>query len=195
MPLPTLALRLVVGGFFVGHGIQKLTHRLGGHGVEGTAGMMESMDMRPGATNAVAAGVAEAAGGAALALGLGTPFAAAGLIATMTTAVRKVHLANGPWNAAGGYEYNAVLIAAATALAGDGPGKLSLDALIGKSRWGVGWAVFALVAGVVGSTLAIEAGKRGPAAEAAGSSDTSDAADTSDTAEAAGSSETAEESA
>lgn len=174
MSLPTLALRLVVGGFFVGHGVQKLTHRLGGHGVEGTAGMMESMQMRPGKTNALAAGVAETAGGAALALGLGTPFAAAGLIATMTTAVRKVHLANGPWNAAGGYEYNAVLIAAATALAGDGPGKLSVDALIGKSRWGVGWALFALIAGVVGSTVAIEAGKRGADAAAV----TTDDADT-----------------
>ncbi|NQX12177.1 DoxX family protein [Microbacteriaceae bacterium VKM Ac-2855] len=166
MKLGTLVLRLVVGGFFVGHGLQKLRGSFGGPGLTGTEAMMEQLEMRPAKQNALAAALAETGGGAALVLGAGTPFAAAGLIATMTTAIRKVHVSNGPWNSNGGYEYNAVLIAAVTLLAGDGPGKLSLDALIGKKRWGTGWALFALIAGVVGSTVAIELGKRAPAAEA-----------------------------
>jgi putative oxidoreductase len=33
------------------------------------------------------------------------------LSGTMITAIRRVHAKNGPWNEAGGYEYNAMLIA------------------------------------------------------------------------------------
>ncbi|WP_375400607.1 DoxX family protein [uncultured Amnibacterium sp.] len=160
MNLGKLLLRLVVGGLFVGHGLQKLRGSFGGPGLDGATQMMGALNMHPPRRNAVAAAVTETAGGAAIALGVATPFAAAGLIATMLTAVRKVHLANGLWNSGGGYEYNAVLMAAVTALADDGPGTISFDALIGKSRWGLGWGLFAIVAGVVGSTGAIELGRR-----------------------------------
>ena len=85
--------------------------------------------------------------------------AAAGIVGTMVTAVRKVHLAKGPWVTEGGYEYNAVLIAAAAALA-SGPGGPSVDQLFGKKSWGAGGTVFALVAGVVASFVAVELGKR-----------------------------------
>jgi putative oxidoreductase len=77
----------------------------------------------------------------------------------MVTAVRKVHLAKGPWVTEGGYEYNAVLIAAAAALA-SGPGGPSVDQLFGKKSWGAGGTVFALVAGVAASFVAVELGKR-----------------------------------
>ena len=36
----------------------------------------------------------------------------------MTTAIRKVHLPNGPWAAEGGWEYNAVLMAIAFVVVG-----------------------------------------------------------------------------
>ena len=62
----------------------------------------------------------------------------------MATAVRKVHLQNGVWNSKGGWEFNAVLAAAVAAVASDGPGVLSFDALLGRSRWGIGGALFAL---------------------------------------------------
>ena len=48
-----------------------------------------SMGMRPGKPNALAAGVAEAGGGAALALGFATPLAASALTATMITAMTE----------------------------------------------------------------------------------------------------------
>jgi putative oxidoreductase len=163
MALGKLLVRLVVGGFFVGHGLQKLRGSFGGPGIEGVTGMMESLEMRPAKRNALAASYSELVGGAGIALGAGTPFAAAALIGTMVTAIRKVHITNGPWNAQGGYEYNAVLIAVVTALADDGPGPISLDAIFGKARWGFGWGLFALLAGAAGSTAAIEAGKRAPA--------------------------------
>ena len=160
MNLGKLVLRLVVGSLFVGHGLQKLRGSFGGPGLEGATQMMGALGMHPARRNALAASLTETVGGAAIALGAATPFAAAGLIATMLTAVRKVHLPNGVWNHGGGYEYNAVLMAVVAALADDGPGRISVDALAGRSRWGLGWGLFAVAAGVAGSTGAIELAKR-----------------------------------
>jgi len=88
-------LRVLIGGLFLGHGTQKLFGWFGGGGLEDTAGGFESMGMRPGKRHAAAAGAAEAGGGLLLALGLGTPLAAASVIGVMLTAIRKVHLPNG----------------------------------------------------------------------------------------------------
>lgn len=155
----TFILRIVVGLLFVGHGLQKLAGLFGGGGLEQTEKMMSALEMHPVKLQARAAGLAEAAGGAALALGAATPFASAGLIATMLTAIRKVHAKNGVWNSNGGVEFNAVMIASAALLAGR-PGPASVDATFGRSTWGTKWTVFALVAGLVGSVLAVEAGRR-----------------------------------
>jgi putative oxidoreductase len=152
----TTVLRVVVGAVFVGHGLQKLKGYWGGPGLEGTEKMMEKMEMHPVPLQARAVAIAETAGGAALALGFATPLAAAALIATMVTAVRKVHLKNGLWNSKGGYEFNAVLTAAILATVADGPGVLSADAIVGKKRAGLGNALFALGAGIAGSFASTE---------------------------------------
>ena len=151
MKIGRLLLRLVVGSLFFGHGTQKLFGLFGGHGLDATANMFESLGMRPGRRNAIAAGVAEAGGGAALAAGFATPLAAATLTSVMLTAINRVHLKNGPWVANGGYEYNAVLIAAVIALTEVGPGDLSLDHLLGSERSGPAWALLALAAGAAGA--------------------------------------------
>jgi putative oxidoreductase len=151
MKIGRLLLRLTVGGFFFGHGTQKLFGWFGGHGIEPTGQMFESLGMRPGRRNAIAAGAAEAGGGAALALGLATPLAAGALTSVMLTAIHRVHLKNGPWVTNGGYEYNAVLIAAALALTEVGPGELSLDHALGNERSGPGWTLAAAAIGVVGA--------------------------------------------
>ena len=150
MKIGRLLLRLAVGGSFVGHGTQKLFGWFGGNGLDATAQGFEQLGLRPGKANAIAAGTAEAGGGALLAAGLATPLASAVLTATMLTAIHRVHLKNGPWAGDGGYEYNVVLIAAALALAEVGPGDLSLDAARGRERSGPGWAVAALAAGALG---------------------------------------------
>jgi putative oxidoreductase len=169
MKLGRLIARTVVGGLYLGHGTQKLFGWFGGPGLEGATQMMESLELRPGRRNAVLASAAEAAGGASLVAGFLTPLAAASLIGAMVTAIRKVHLQNGPWNANGGYEFNLALIAAMLAIVDGGPGPLSLDAALGIEETGAGWAVAALAAGVTSSVLVVEMGRRqaGPTAPAA----------------------------
>jgi putative oxidoreductase len=155
-------LRIIVGGLFMGHGLQKLAGWFGGYGLEGTGQFFESsLNLRPGKAHAAAAGAAEAGGGALLAAGLDTPLGAAALSGTMITAIRKVHAPKGPWNSDGGYEYNLVLLAIVFALSDIGPGKLSLDAALGRERKGLHWALGQLAVGAIGSTIAIAVGERG----------------------------------
>jgi putative oxidoreductase len=163
-------LRMAVGGLFIGHGTQKLCGWFGGEGLDETAQSFESLGLRPGRRNAIAAGTVEAVSGALLAAGLWVPVAAAGLTATMLTAVRTVHLKNGTWNQNGGYEYHLVLMAALFALTDEGPGAFSLDAALGHERKGVAWAVTELAAGVAGSELVMAAAARERAPEEAAES-------------------------
>jgi putative oxidoreductase len=177
MRIGRLLLRLAVGGFFFGHGTQKLFGWFGGNGLEGTAEGFEKLGLRPGRVHASAAGVTEAGGGSLLLLGLETPLAAAMLTATMLTAIRTVHAKNGPWASNGGYEYNVVLIAVAIALAEIGPGPLSLDALRGHERAGTRWALAALGAGAIGAVGVQQATARQAAPPAAPAQDAPPAPD------------------
>ena len=180
MSIGRLAARLLIGGLFIGHGTQKLFGWFGGPGRAGTEGMMESLQLRPAKVHALVAGSTETAGGALLAAGLATPLASAALTGVMTTAIAKVHLPNGPWVANGGWEYNAVLIGAVTALAETGPGSLSLDRAFGIERSGPVWALGALATGVGTAFLTMALGGRGAPSPAAtvqpGAADAVDAA-------------------
>jgi putative oxidoreductase len=160
MPIMRLAARVVIGGLFVGHGTQKLFGWFDGPGMDGMSAGMTRMHMNPPRANAYAAGITETAGGALLALGLATPLAAASLTGVMVTAIRKVHLRNGVWASNGGYEYNAVLIAAMAALIEVGPGELSLDHALGIEKRGPAWAIGAVAVGALTSTLVIAAAGR-----------------------------------
>jgi putative oxidoreductase len=163
MRLGLTSLRLVVGGLFVGHGMQKLAGKFGGGGLEATAEAFEGLGLRPGRTHALAAGVAETAGGTLLAVGAATPVSATLLSGTMATAIRTVHGPRGPWVSDGGYEYNLVLMAIVFALTDVGPGRWSFDATRGRERWGTCWALAQLGAGLLGSAAAIAYGKRSAA--------------------------------
>jgi putative oxidoreductase len=153
MKIGLTALRVTLGGLFFGHGAQKLFGWFGGNGPEATGQFFESLGLKPGRRHATAAGAAEAGGGAMLALGFLTPAAAGAIIGTMATAIRHVHAKNGPWVTEGGWEYNAVIIAAMLALADLGPGDLSLDAALGTEVKGPLVALLTLAGGVGAATL------------------------------------------
>jgi putative oxidoreductase len=142
-----LLLRATVGGYFVGHGLQKLTGAFGGDGLDKTGKTFEKLGLKPGRENAILAGAAETGGGALLTLGLLTPFASSALAGVMTNAIRHVHGKNGPWIQEGGFEHPAVVLAALAALAESGPGPLSLDTKLGTE-----------IKGPVAMTLAVGAG-------------------------------------
>jgi len=167
MSLGRLALRTAVGGLFIGHGTQKLFGWFDGHGLDNTAQMFGSLGLRPAKGHAIAAGAAEAGGGAGILLGAFTPLAGSALIATMITAIRTVHAKNGPWATNGGYEYNLVLIAAVLALAETGPGSPSIDAARGRESHGIGTAALTLALGVAGAAGAQAISGRFPEESAA----------------------------
>jgi putative oxidoreductase len=162
MKLGLAVLRVIVGGLFMGHGLQKLTGWFRGHGLQATGDAFESMGLRPGRVHAVGAGVSETLGGALIAAGLLTPIGASLLSGTMITAIRKVHAPKGPWAAEGGYEYNLVLLATVFLITDVGPGEWSLDEALGIRWSGPGWALAQLTAGAIGSSVILAIAERQP---------------------------------
>jgi putative oxidoreductase len=151
MRLGALAIRAVVGPLFIGHGTQKLFGWFGGHGVEATGGYFEQLGLRPGKRHAIAAGTAEALGGALIALGFLTPVGATLISGSMVTAIRKAHARNGPWVTNGGYEYNLVLLATMVAITENGPASPSLDEVLLPRLKGSRLAALQLAAAIAGS--------------------------------------------
>lgn len=147
-----LMLRATIGGYFFGHGMQKLTGWFGGHGPDGTGQFFEQVGLKPGRESALLAGAAEAGGGSLLALGLFTPAAVSMLTGVMTNAIRHVHWKNGPWGTDGGVEYPVVILAALAALGDSGPGPLSLDEELGIGLSGPVVTGLAMAAGAAGAT-------------------------------------------
>jgi putative oxidoreductase len=162
MNIGRLLLRLTIGGTFFVHGTQKLFGWFGGYGPDGTGQFFESLGLRPGKRNAIAAGATETGGGILIALGACTPLAAAGLSAVMITALRTAVWNEGFKPATG--EHEVLLAAGALALTETGPGAPSLDSALGTERSGAGWTLAALGAGAAGSAMAISMGRREPPA-------------------------------
>jgi putative oxidoreductase len=126
-----LLIRIVVGAFFIGHGLQKLTGAFGGHGIEGTATFMESVGLRPGRTAALMARLAEVIGGLLFGLGFLAPVGAVLISAVMMEAIARVHGPKGLWAQNGGYEYLLVTVILTVGVALIGPGAYALDTYLG----------------------------------------------------------------
>ncbi|PYP48544.1 MAG: oxidoreductase [Gemmatimonadetes bacterium] len=132
--LGLLALRLVLGAVFLAHGAQKAFGAFGGPGFEGATGFIGSMGFRPARFWTALAVGGELAAGFLFLLGLLTPLAGLLVLATMAVAIAKVHGPKGFFVQDGGYEYNLVLIVTALAVAAIGPGRFSLDYVLGLAR-------------------------------------------------------------
>jgi putative oxidoreductase len=129
--LGLLILRLVGGGLLAGHGAQKLFGWFGGGGIEGTAGMMQGMNLKPPKPWAMLAGASEFGGGLLTALGALGPVGPVGTIGAMEMATLKAHWGKPIWNTKGGAELPVLNMAFALAVALLGPGKYSVDGALG----------------------------------------------------------------
>ncbi|MEV1294679.1 DoxX family protein [Pseudonocardia sp. NPDC049635] len=150
-----LVLRVVVGGIFAAHGAQKVFGLLGGLGPAGTADALAEAGFSAFAQPlAWALGVGQLVLGALLVIGLLTPFAAAGLLATKIVAivlslgpdgpVVPLFAADGP----NSLELHLLLGGGVAALLFAGAGRIALDAGRTYQRRPLPWSVLSLVIGV-----------------------------------------------
>src|SRR5947209_5509266 len=86
-----VVLRGATGGLVAGHGAQKLFGAFEGPGLQGTAGFMEMLGLRPGHVWGTAAALSEFGGGTLTALGLLHPLGPLGVISAMSMATTKAH--------------------------------------------------------------------------------------------------------
>ncbi|MFJ2863097.1 DoxX family protein [Kitasatospora sp. NPDC087314] len=147
-----LILRVVVGLLIAGHGVQKVSYRLGGHGLTGGTEEFRHDGFRGGPLTALAAGAGQVGSGLFLALGALTPLAAMVAMGVMTVAL-TVKLPHGLWVQDDGYEYPLVLIVVAGTLALTGPGRWSADHAVGLTAWPVWLAVAAALLGPASGLL------------------------------------------
>jgi len=141
----TLILRLTVGPMMIAHGLNKVR---GPGGLEGTAKYFRSLGLEPAAVHARVAAATEIGTGTLLTVGAMTPWASAGVIGIMATASATDHKGKGFFIFKGGWEYVAVVGAAAAAISALGPGRFSVDAIRGKRRSGIHLAALSTAIGV-----------------------------------------------
>ena len=168
MALGMILLRLLVGLTLATQGSQKLFGFFGGSGPAGTRKLFAGLGFRAPLAMALVAGLSELGGGLLFALGLVTPLAALALTIVMLNAIGSVHWKKGLFNSAGGDEYNLLILATTVAATAAGPGRFSLDHVLGWAGrisgpwWALGVLVLAPMIAFV--TLTLGRGGQVPAA-------------------------------
>lgn len=147
-----LLLRSVSGGLLAGHGAQKLFGAFRGPGLERVSGMMDRMGLQPPDAWARVAAASELAGGSLTALGFLSPLGPITAMGPMTIATTMAHWGRPIWVTEGGAELPVTNLAAYGALALAGPGRWSVDRLLGVRL--PRWAGLTCAAGVAGGAVA-----------------------------------------
>ena len=128
--LALLLARVLVGVVLVAHGWDKLVDQ----GVTATAGFFGSLGLPAPEVLAVAVGVLELVGGLMLVLGVATVVVGALVVVDMAGAFWFVHRGRGVFVDGGGWELVGVVAAVSLALLAAGPGRASVDHLLGARR-------------------------------------------------------------
>jgi putative oxidoreductase len=150
--IASAVLRAVIGVAMLAHGYN---HLLGPGGVAGTAGWFDGLGLRPASVHAWTSGLLELAAGAGLLLGLLTPLWTAATVGVAAVAGIAAHRVNGFFVFKDGYEYVLVLAAASIALSAVGPGRWSLDHLLGIDVSGAWVALGVLLLGSFGAAAVL----------------------------------------
>ncbi|WP_406280785.1 DoxX family protein [Nocardia sp. NBC_00881] len=153
LDLGLFLLRLVVGGTFLYHGLQKLTGWFHGSGLDGTRDMMEFSGWDRPTVSTILVTAGEVGGGALLVLGLATPLAAGAVLAVILDAwASKQGMAPGFQYKAGpgSVELESILAGISAVIILTGPGRWSFD----RNR---GWATRPSAGSFVVLLLAIAA--------------------------------------
>jgi putative oxidoreductase len=129
--LALLTGRLVLGGYLVVHGAQKLFGAFGGSGLEAAGAGFEKLGLTPGKQQATLAGVSELGGGVLTAAGIGFPLGPIAIAGAMAVAT-ATKLDQGPHLKDGGYELPLTNFALASVLAATGPGALRAGPSLSK---------------------------------------------------------------
>jgi len=156
-----LVARLIFGLVMAAHGAQKLFGWFGGYGIAGTGNFFESIGFRPGRLFAALAGLGEFGGGLLLALGFLGPIGPALILSVMIVAAVSVHWGKGLFSTTNGVEVPLLYSAGAVALALTGPGRFSVDAVVGLTSTPA-LALIAIAIGIVGAVANL-ALRRNPA--------------------------------
>lgn len=128
--------RMSLAATMIKHGLPKV--RAEGNAQAGA--FFEQLGLKPGTRWAWLAGAAEVAAGVSLALGIATRLGALAVLGTQAVAVSKVHWSKGFDNMAGGWEFNALIMATALGVLLAGPGQISLhEALEHRVQGGARW--------------------------------------------------------
>jgi putative oxidoreductase len=123
-----LILRVVVGGTFLVHGLDKLID------LPATEDYFASLDIPAPGLMAPFVAVTEAVGGALLLLGLTTRLVGLALAGDMLVAILTEHIGDGFFVDEGGLEFALLLSSASLALVLTGAGRFSADAALGVTR-------------------------------------------------------------
>jgi len=151
MDLGFLIARLVIGLLIAAHGTQKLFGWFGGHGLKATGEFFGNLGFQPGRLYATSAGLGELLGGLLIALGFLGPVGPAILLAVMIVAAISVHWRNGLFATSNGIELPLLYGTAAVRFALAGPGRYSLDSLLGTHiEWTPALIWAALAVGLAG---------------------------------------------
>jgi len=133
------AVRVVLGGVMLPHGLQKTFGFFGGHGFASTLSFFQQGLGIPKSVGALVI-LAESVGALALILGFVGRFMAFSIALTMLGAVAMVHAKAGffmNWNSVGGqyegFEYHLLALAMALAVMIRGSGAASVDLLLQRS--------------------------------------------------------------
>lgn len=147
-----LILRLFLAVLIAGHGVQKLFGWFGGGGVRGTAPLFAGWGLQPAGLMVAVAGALELVGALLIATGTATILGVSIVFGTMLVAA-SVSWSKGLWAAKGGYELPLFYGLVALVLGVTGPGRLSVDHVLGLAGYsGILLAVSAAAVGAIGAS-------------------------------------------